>query len=173
MNKKAKKIKELKYRSEEQKDLIRFLIILIGVVAIVSVVYGVSRFFIKEDSNIFKDEVTAGKVNYELVSVGTMFNRNYEEYYVVAYEKEDTQAILYSALMNKYTNMPNSLKVFFCDLDNKFNKDYYIGETGESNPGAKSIDDLALGEYTLLKIKNGKIVKYIETIEETKKELGV
>lgn len=170
--KKVKKLKQSKYRSEEQKDMMRFLIILFGVIAVVAIVYGISRFLIKEE-DVFKDEVVTGQVNYELVTVGTMFNRNYSEYYVVAYEKEDTQAILYSALMNKYTNMTDSLKVYFCDLDNKFNENYYVGETGESNPGAKSIEELALGKYTLLKIKNGKIVKYIETLDETKEELGV
>ena len=171
-NKKVKKIKTPKYRSEEQQEVIRFISVLIIVIAVVSIVYGVSRLFIDEKSK-FNDNVIPGEINYDLVTVGTMFNRNYDEYYVVAYNKEDSQAILYSSIMSKYTNKEDSLKIFFCDLSNSLSSAYYVGETGESNPNAKTIDDLALGNFTFIKIKNGKIVKYIENIEEAKKELGV
>lgn len=170
---KTKKIKEIKYRSEEQQEVIRFVIILISIFVIVGAIYGVSKFLIEDEDATEETETVSGEINYDLVTVGTMFNRNYDEYYVVAYKKTDASAILYSSIVNKYSNKDKALKVYFCDLDNSLNNEYYVGETGESNPNAKKMSDLALGKFTFLKIKDGKIVKYLEDIEEAKKELGV
>lgn len=169
MAKNDKKIKEKKYRSEEQKEVIRFFIILISVLVVVCAVYGISRMFIKE-TNPYEDEVTEGEINYDVVTVGTMFNRSDNEYYVALYEKDDASAILYSAIINKYSKKDKSLKVYFCDLTNSLNKEYV---KDVSNPNAKTIEDVAFSKFTFVKIKNGKIVKYFENIDDVKKELSV
>lgn len=169
MAKNDKKIKEKKYRSEEQREVIRFFVILISVLVVVGVVYGVSRLFIKE-TNPYEDEVTEGEINYDVVTVGTMFNRSDNEYYVALYEKDDPNAILYSAIINKYSKKDSSLKVYFCDLTNTLNKEYI---KDVSNPNAKTIDDVAFGEFTFVKIKSKKIVKYFENIDDVKKELNI
>ena len=101
-----------------------------------------------------------------------MFNRSEEEYYVALYKKSEKDAILYSSIINKYANEEKSLKVYFCDLENKFNEEYYVGNEN-SNPKAKTIADVKFGDFTLVKISKGKIVKYVENIEDMKKELNI
>lgn len=167
-----KKIKEVKYRSDEQKEVIRFIIILISIFVIVGAVYGLSKVFIKDNTSTEKEPVT-GQINYDIVTVGTMFNRSENEYYVAIYKKTTPSAILYSSVINKYASKDKSLHVYFCDLENSLNSAYYVGEKGVSNPKAKTIDEVAFGDFTFVKIKNGKIVKYIENIDDAKKELGV
>ena len=46
-----------------------------------------------------------------------------------------------------------------------------VNNDNKSNPNAKSIDDIDLGDITLIKVKNGEIVSYIEDIEQIKTEL--
>ncbi len=170
-SKKEKKIKEVKYKSEEQQEITRFIIILVSIFVLVGIVYGVSKIFIK-DKETSTDTVTPGSVNPDLVTVGTMFNRPEDEYYVALYDKTIKEAVIYSAIISSYTSEEDALHVYFCDLDNFFNKDY-ISPDESSNPNAKEMEDLKLGKFTFVKIKNGKIVTYLETKEDMKKELGV
>lgn len=169
-----KQIKEIKYVSDEQKEVMHFIFILVVIVVIVGAVYGVSKIFIKDTNDATNEnEVTSGTINYDLVTVGNMLNRSDSEYYVAIYSKKDTKAMLYSTVINKYANQPDSLKIYFCNLDSVFNRSFYVGSDKESNPSAKSIDDLAFGDFTFVKIKNGKITEYIENLDSVKKELGV
>lgn len=75
--------------------------------------------------------------------------------------------------MNKYMDKEKSNKVYFCDLSNELNKKYYVGEDKDSNPNATTSSELAFKDLTLIKIKNGKIVKYLETLDTIKTELGI
>mgnify|MGYP006990201815 CR=1 FL=1 len=54
---KVKKQKEIKYRSEEQQEVIRFIIILVSIFAVVGIVYGVTKIFIKDEVKN-TDEIT-------------------------------------------------------------------------------------------------------------------
>ena len=56
---------------------------------------------------------------------------------------------------------------------NELNKKYYVGEDKDSNPNATTSSELAFKDLTLIKIKNGKIVKYLETLDTIKTELGI
>lgn len=170
---KGKKVKEQKFRSEEQQEVIRFIGILIGIIVIIGAVYVVSNVFIKKEDSENNSGVVAGQINYDLVSIGTMLNRPDTEYYVAIYNKSEADAIIYSAIINNYLNKKDSLPIYFCDLENSLNKEYYVGKDKESNPKATKIEDLALSDFTFIKVKNGKITKYIEKIDDVKKELNV
>lgn len=174
LNDKAnKKVKEEKYISDEAKEIRTFVFILIGIIVVVLIVYGVSKLLIKEEDDSKTDEITTGEIDYDIVSIGTMLNRNISEYYVIIYDIDDTQAVLYSSLINSYSSSEGAKKIYFCDLGNKLNANYYVGEDGTSNPSAKTISELKLGNLTLIKVKNGKIVKYIEELDTIKTELGL
>ena len=169
---KNKKIKETKYISEEAKEIRNFVIILISIIVIVLIVYAVSKVFMKDEKNTTEDTVQEGKIDYDKVSVGMIFNRNYDEYYVAVYNEENNQAVLYSTIITNYVSEKDSLKVFFCDLGNYLNEKYYVGKDGTSNHNATKVDELGFKDLTLLKIKNGKIVKYIEDFDTFKEELS-
>ena len=173
---KTKNIKKVdidKYTSEESKEVKRFIIILLSIIVLVLAVYGITRLVNKDKDNNNDRTVTAGSIDYDKVSVGTLFNRADSEYYVIVYDGEAPNAIYYSALMNKYMDKEKSNKVYFCDLSNELNKKYYVGEDKDSNPNATTSSELAFKNLTIIKIKNGKIVKYLETLDTIKTELGI
>ena len=130
---KTKKIKKVdidKYTSEESKEVKKFIIILLSIIVLVLAVYGITRLINKnKDDNSNDTTVTAGSIDYDKVSVGTLFNR----------------------------------------ADNE----YYVGEDKDSNPNATTSSELAFKDLTLIKIKNGKIVKYLETLDTIKTELVI
>lgn len=174
-DKKRKKVKFNgdKYISEDSKEIRNFLIILFSIIIIVLIIYGVSRYFIKDEDTNTEDTITEGTIDYDKVSVGTMLNRHYDEYYVAIYDEENPKAVLYSAIITNYLNNENITKVFFCDLGNKLNSKYYVGSDGVSNPQAQNINEFAFEDLTLIKVKDGKIIKYLEDFEKIKEELTV
>lgn len=167
-----KKQRKISYQTEEQKEMMHFLIVLAIVVVLVCGVYFISKLFIM-DQSLFEPNYQAGVVNSNRAIVGTIFNRPETEYYVLAYDETDDQAVYYSALSTKYTSKQSgALKVYHVDLNNELNKCYYVGE-GDSNKNAKSVADIKLKDLTLIKIKNGTIEKYLEGITAIEKELAV
>ena len=163
--------KKEKYVSEESVEVKRFVFILLGIIVLVLAFYGITKLIDKKDNSI-DITVTEGEINYDITSIGTMLNKNDDEYYVMIYNQESTDAVLYSSIINKYTSGENSLNVYFCDLGNKLNEQYHVKEGSKTNTNASSIDELALGDLTLIRVKKGKIVKYIESLEAIKKELS-
>ena len=84
---KKKTIKEEKYMSDESREVRNFVIILLSVIVIVLIVYGVSKVFIDDEPASTEKNVQKGVIDYDKVSVGTMLNRNYSEYYVAIYDE--------------------------------------------------------------------------------------
>ncbi len=173
--KKIKKVKlndkKERYISEEASEIRRFVFILMTIVILLVIVYGVTKIFVKDDNSSDADQVSPGVIDYDIVTVGTMLTKADKEYYVMIYDAEDANAVYYSAIINNYLAKEKALNVYFCDLGNKLNNSYYVGKDGKSNPKAEKLSDLALKELTLIKVKNGKIVKYIENIDTIKSEL--
>ena len=171
MKNNSKKIKTIKYYSEEQKEIFKFVVILGAILIIVGIMYLFST--IASNKNTYHyDESTKGSINYDVVTVGTMFNRSEDEYYVAIYDADSSDAIYYASVLDKYKQNPEATKVYFCNLANKLNADY-IASDGKSNPKAKTINDVAFSDFTFVKIKNGTIDKYLENISDVKRELGI
>ncbi len=169
---KKKTIKEEKYMSDESREVRNFVIILLSVIVIVLIVYGISKVFIDDEPASTEKNVQKGVIDYDKVSVGTMLNRNYSEYYVAIYDEEAPESVVYSAIITKYLDNEDALKVFYCDLGNFLNADYYVGSDGESNPDAQNISEFAFGDLTLIKVENGKITKYLEDVDAIKEEFA-
>ena len=168
-----KLLKEQKYVSEESNEIRRFVIILLGIIVCIVAVYAVSRFLIKKnDTNTNENNIQEGKIDYNVVSVGTMLNREESEYYVLVYDQKDSKSSIYATYGGLYANTPEAKKMYYLDLNNELNK-AYVASDGNSNPNAKEIEDFKFGEITLLKIKNKKVVKYLEDVDTIKKELGI
>ncbi|MBE6156046.1 MAG: hypothetical protein E7164_04765 [Firmicutes bacterium] len=167
----AKKEK-IKMQNSENEDIVkRFLILLVVIVVIVLGIYFVSKSLVnRRNSEAKTNDITAGVINYDIATVGTLLNRPYNEYYVMVYNSEDTEAVFYSSLITNYQKKQEALKIYFCDLSNLLNSSYVAAE-GESNPKASTIDELKFGKITLIKVKKGKINNYIETVEAIKDAL--
>lgn len=170
---KNNKLKQDKYVSDDSKEIRRFVIILFSVIIIVLIVYGISRVLIDEPDDTYVRNTTAGVIDYDMVSIGTMLNRNYDEYYVAIYDEEDPKAVYYSTIISLYTENDDAIKVYYCNLGNYLNQKYKASEDGQTNPEATSISELALGDLTLIRVENGEIVDYLEGLDTIREEFGV
>lgn len=170
MNKETKKINN--FKTEEQKEIIKFIIIIVVVVSLVVGIYFFTKKFVTKDEEKKETQEITGTVNYNVTIIGELLNRPYNEYYAIIYDSTSNDAGKYQGIYSKFTTGEKSTtKMYYVDLSNKLNKDYYSEE--ETNPKAKSIKELKLGDFTLIKVKDGKIIKYLEDEEEVKKELGM
>lgn len=167
--KKAKKIDINKnVNTDDEKLVVKFIVVLIIVSLIAVGFYFISKNIVKNrDDNIVESNVT---ISYDKVNVGMIFNRPYDEYFVMVYDSSDNDAMIYSSLISKYSQKEDSLKIYYCDLSNKLNKEF-VSSDGTTNSNAKSVSEFKFGQVTLIKVRNGKIVSYIENIDTIKSAL--
>lgn len=170
-----KKNKNVKYETEEQKEVKKFICVLLGLVIAVVGIYFFTRAFVTKDLfNSNSDDVTytEGTINYDVAIVGNMLNRPNDEYYLMAFDSEGTKVNYYNTIASKYMSSENSLKMYHIDLANELNKKYIATDDNISKK-FESIDKLKLGEITLIKVKNQKVTKFITNIEDIAKELTI
>jgi len=167
-DKQMKKISKevIKDNNEDTATVAKLIFILVGVSLVTVLLYFASSKFIIKDGVEKEEEKPAVEIAYDSVNVGNVFNRPYNEYYILAYDANSLKASYYSALLNTF-DVEDS-KIYFLDLSKDINKKY-IGE--EVNKNASKPSELVLKEPTLLKIKNGKISKVLTTIDEIEKEI--
>lgn len=168
-----KKNKTQKYVTEEQMEIKKFIFVLLGLLILLVGVYFFTRAFVTKDLHKSTNGVnySEGKVSYDVVVVGTMLNRPVSEYYVYAFSNEDTKSVYYNTLVSNYSKKEKALQVYYLDIDNALNKDYV--DKSNASKSFTTIKDLKLGELTLLKVKDGKVTKYITNEDEIKKEFGI
>lgn len=167
--KKAKKIDINKnVNTDDEKLVVKFIVVLIIISLIAVGFYFISKNIVKNrDDNIVESNVT---ISYDKVNVGMIFNRPYDEYFVMVYDSSNNNAMIYSSLISKYSQKEDSLKIYYCDLSNKLNKEF-VSSDGTTNSNAKSVSEFKFGQVTLIKVRNGKIVSYIENIDTIKSAL--
>lgn len=129
----------------------------IGLLLILVILISLGLYFLtdhmlkKEDKNSAK---TGTKINYDIATIGTMFNRIEDEYYVLIYSKENDGSNLDSVLAT-YRSSDNYIKTYYIDLDKKINS-YVLGDELVEKP--KNTNDVKIKEATLYKIKDGKVI---------------
>lgn len=174
---KSKKVNSSKvdYRTSEQDEMIKFVIVILVVLLCVGGIYIFTRAFITKD--LFKDDtqtnevVKEGTVNYDVAIMGQLLNRPYKQYYAVIYDSTGDYAYDMTTLVSSYTKLKGHKHIYTIDLSNDLNKTYYDVE--KVNTKATKISEIKVGDITLVKIKNGKIDKYIVDYAKMEKELGV
>ena len=166
---------KVSYRTSEQDEMIKFVVVILVVLLSVGAIYLITRAFITKD--LFEDKTDTsevsqtGTVNYEVAIMGQLLNRPYKEYYAVIYDSEgDYSSDMYTLITN-YAKKENHKHVYTIDLSNKLNKEYYDAEN--VNKKATKVSEMKVGDITLVKVKNGKIDKYIVDYAKMQKELGV
>ena len=159
-------------KSEDDNEIKKFIIIVVVLGIIVALVYGLTLLINNKESD-YVYTPQSGKINYDTVSVGTILNRPYDEYYVLIYDQNNTKVSEYATTLAMYMDSSDEkeyIKIYYCDLGNELNSSYYnVGDDNKSNPKATKVSEFDFGEITLLHIKNGKITEYIEnytTIQE-------
>lgn len=164
MTKKVKQNKRIKQgnRVSEDELQIRTLIILLVIVLLVCVgIYFLTDTMLKKES-LANEEIKNVEINYDIATVGTMFNRIEEEYYVLLYSNETDGNELNSYLAS-YRSSDNYVKTYFIDLDKKVNS-YVLGDKLIKEP--KNSNEVKVKGATLYKIVGGKVVECIVGSEE-------
>ena len=171
MKKNEKKLyKSNKNVSDADYDIKKFLIILTILIVVVVGLYFLSNAIVNKRDNKESNVNTNITISYDTLNVGMIFNRPYDEYYVIAYDSTLDDAMYYSTLITNYSKKEDAIKIYYCDLSKKVNESYKAKD-GSGNSKASSVQELSFGDVTLLKIRNKKIVNYIENIDQIKSAL--
>ncbi len=137
-----------------------FLINLVSVILFIGVVYlgvlGLSALgaFEKGYTRPTKEETS---ISYEYILIGTVFNRSEKEYYVIF---DDFEKNINSNISELVAN--KKLPVYKVDMSKPENAAYL---SDKSNPNAKSVEELKINDVTVIRVKNGKIIKYITGVD--------
>ncbi len=159
---KKKKLKSINYESNDTKEIKSLIIITIVVITI-----AVGLFFLTDYLNNKKTSSNT-KIDYDICIVGNMFNRPYDEYYVFLYSSTDKNASTYKGLITSYKDTDNALKVYYVDMNDKLNA-AFLSE--DSNKKPTDANEVKIKESALILIKDGKVEKYYESLEDYKNAL--
>lgn len=160
-----KRLKNGGYVNEDTKEIKTLIIITIAVVLLAIGLYFLTDVVLdKKDDSSFDTEF-----NYDTCLVGNIFNRPYDEYYVFIYSSIDDDASTYDTLKTSYLKKDEAKKIYYVDLNNGFNS-FVVSDTSNTKP--KSASDVRVNKSALILIKDGKVSKYYETLDDYKKVLN-
>ncbi len=149
---KQKKLKN-NYVSDEQKEVRNLIIITVIIAAIAAGLYFFTEKVLNKKDNT--DKSTEIEFDYNVCTIGNMFTRPYDEYYVFVYSSEDESAASYTALITSYRDK-KAKKLYYIDLKDAFNKDAISDKTA-TKPANSS--EVKVNGSVLYLIKNGKVSK--------------
>ena len=110
MKKNEKKLyKSNKNVSDADYDIKKFLIILTILIVVVVGLYFLSNAIVNKRDNKESNVNTNVTISYDTLNVGMIFNRPYDEYYVIVYDSTIDDAMVYSTLITNYTKKENSI----------------------------------------------------------------
>ena len=166
-----KKLARQVTETEEQSVIKKFIIIVLVLAVLIIGVYFFTRAFVTKDLKKAEEQKTEITFDYTKTVLGALLNRPYDEYYVLVYNSEDLKANYYSGIVSSYQMKENAIKIYVADLNDSMNEKFYNSK--KSNPNAKTIDELQVGDLTLIKVNDKTISKYIEKEEDIRLELGL
>lgn len=170
----SKKIKKQKinYNIEtNDNELISFIKILIVLVVVIGGIYGLIVLLKAKGillEGYTKPEVKTAEISYEYTLAGTAFSKSDSEYYVVFDEFSGEKDEYLYGILYTYSQEEKKLPIYKVDMYDGMNASI---KSEKSNKNANSSKDLKINGSTLIKIKNGKNILYIEGAENIEKEL--
>lgn len=161
---KEKKVKNVNVNEGNEFSKLIKLIIIVTVIFLIF--YAITYFVNKKD---VEETETTTKIQYDEILIGNMLMQPNDEYYVMVYDTDDYQTVVYNAYLSLYNKKEDAIRVYTANLNNPLND---VFKSDKSNFKIKKITDLKLKSSALLKIKDDKIQKYYEgdkIIEHLKK----
>lgn len=155
----------IKYRNEDTNEIKKLLLILLGIIIIVALLFFITSKFLLKDGLHNTEPTTVENINYDKISVGTIFNRPYDEYLVFVFDSTKEESAYYNALVSNYSG---NMKIYTLDLSIPKNHEY-VKES--ANKTAKTVSELAFTDVNLIHIKDGKILEYLDNISNIEKKL--
>lgn len=116
-----------------------------------------------------KEEV---EIQNQEILMGETFLKNDNEYMILYYDFDDKiYAGLYNMLVDNYGYSGSDVPMYTVNLATNFSKQYMASSDEGSNKNPTSLDNLKIKGATLIRIKDKKVVKYLETKDEIKNYL--
>ena len=153
--------------SEEQQEIKRFVKILLVLILLFVGMYFLTIKVLNKKETV-KRTNNEGVIQYSNIIVGQILSMADSEYYVLVFNSENIDNY---DVLNKATNYKSGNKViplYTTDLSLPFNKDY-VAE--ESSYDKKDLTLIRFKNTTLIKVKNGEIVKFIDESQDIINEL--
>ncbi len=150
--------KEVETLFKDDKEVYKVFKIALGVVLFIALAYVVIN-FANGTWSLTKANKKATEIDPSMLIAGTMFNRQEEEYLVLAYDMKTDKQAFYGALASNYNG---SKTLYYLDLSSGFNDSFIGKKTVISNDLSK----LKFAGATLLQIKGNKITKSYTTEKE-------
>lgn len=145
----------------EEKQLKKYAIIIIAIIAVFTIIYVLSSIFITKDFNWFtkkeSEKATEEKTKDDILA-SEIFKQSEEEYYVYFYDFNEKESVITETVFARLTYST----VYEVNTTSVMNANY-VSDT--SNKKAKKLSDLKVISPTLIKISNGEIVEYYEKEE--------
>lgn len=112
---------------------------------------------------------TTTEIQYTKIIVGSILGRKETDYYVLAYQKDDSNLYYYNNYISTYKSKSDHLPVYEVDLSDGFNQSY-VAE--KSNFKITDISEIRFSKTTLLRIQGGQIIEIYETQEQIDNKLS-
>ena len=156
MLKEQKRLKEERKQVEnlfqDDKEVYKVFKIALGVIIFIGLAYVLINIFNGNWNILTSKNKTTTEIDSKMLIAGTLFNKEEDEYLVLAFDMKDEKQSFYGVITSNYNSSP---KLYYLDLSSGFNNNFVGSDTVISNDLAK----LKLGGPTLLLIKGDKIVK--------------
>ena len=153
--------KEVETLFKDDKEVYKVFKIALGVILFIGLAYVVIN-FANGTWSLTKKNKPATEIDTSMVIAGTMFNKEDNEYLVLAYDKNNEKHTIYEVLASNYQG---SKHLYYLDLSSGFNNNFIGNKTVISN----DLNKLKFSGPTLLVIKGNKITKsYLNEKDITK-----
>jgi len=175
MMKKAKKVKSQKTNLmiSTDNEMSKLIILILVVALIFAAFYVITLFVTKKDDNKSDDnneQSYEATIQYDKILAGNIFSQNKDEYYVLAYFKDDSYVDYYKSYLSYYSEkVESAVPYYFVDLDDVFNSSF-VDE--KSNLNVTDVKKMKFSQTTLLRIKDGKVISSYEGNESITGKLG-
>ena len=152
-------------------EITKLIKIVLIVTAIMVVFYGITLLVTKNQKSDSFDNKTASEkavIQYDDIMIGTMLNKDHDNYYVLIKEDDDNRVIEYETLMKLIASKTDAPKIYTANLTDSFNKKYLAKEANESN----DMEDFRVSGTTLVEIKDGEIANTYSDHDSIAEELN-
>lgn len=143
-------------------DVMKMIKIGVIVIACFAIIYFVTAFINGEFSNK-EEEQEEVEIQNEEILMGETFEKSDSEYMIMYYDFTDNNySNLYAMLVETYKAEEDALPMYTVDLSTNFSKKYMVKEGESSNKNPTSLSNLKISGATLIRIKDKKVINYIE-----------
>ncbi len=159
--KQRRKSKDKSIYNIESQESIKKLIITVAIVLFILVLFYLITILVNNSKmglDTKEKETETTSIQYSEILAEDTFLMPTDEYYVLFYDFNGPSAVYYDYLFEQYKDSKRNY-IFKVDLGSGFNKNILSDDT---NKNVQKASDLKVKEATIIKISNGKNVKYIE-----------